>query len=58
MKIVRWGVLFLSMIALSQAWGQAKKPATIAELASYLGADREQVLYAGAKLEGKSTWYT
>ena len=37
---------------------QARKPATIAELATYRGADREQLLYAGAKSEGKIIWYT
>jgi iron(III) transport system substrate-binding protein len=31
---------------------------TISELVTYNGADREQVLYAGAKTEGKVTWYT
>src|SRR5512140_597773 len=37
---------------------QGTKPATIAELATYSGADREQMLAAGAKREGKITWYT
>ena len=37
----------------SIVWSQARKPASIAELASYRGADREQILYAGAKNEGK-----
>ena len=31
---------------------------TIAELVTYNGKDREQVLYAGAKSEGKTAWYT
>ena len=31
---------------------------TISELVTYNGKDREQVLYAGAKSEGKVTWYT
>ena len=31
---------------------------TISELVTYNGKDREQVLYAGAKSEGKMTWYT
>ena len=42
----------------SDAWLQTRKPASIAELVNYLGADREQVLYAGAKAEGKLFWYT
>lgn len=37
---------------------QATKPAPIAELAAYNGTDREQMLAAGAKKEGKITWYT
>ena len=39
-------------------WAQAKKPTTLRELAAYSGADREQVLLAGAKTEGKVVWYT
>jgi hypothetical protein len=42
----------------SLTWAQPRKPATIAELVTYRGADREQLLYAGAKTEGKITWYT
>lgn len=37
---------------------QGAKPASLAELARYAGADREQLLYAGAKKEGKVVWYT
>jgi iron(III) transport system substrate-binding protein len=37
---------------------QSTKPATIAELAVYSGSDREQMLAAGAKKEGKIVWYT
>ncbi|MET0501574.1 MAG: extracellular solute-binding protein [Candidatus Binatia bacterium] len=40
------------------AWAQSKKPVSIAELAAYTGADREQRLLAGAKIEGKVLWYT
>jgi iron(III) transport system substrate-binding protein len=42
----------------SLTWAQARKPPTIAELVAYRGPDREQLLYAGAKTEGKITWYT
>jgi iron(III) transport system substrate-binding protein len=35
-----------------------RKPLTISELVTYASKDREQVLYAGAKTEGKVTWYT
>jgi iron(III) transport system substrate-binding protein len=37
---------------------QGKKPATLAELVAYTGADREQILVVGAKAEGKVVWYT
>ncbi len=57
MKVIGWIALSLSLLSF-EAGAQPKKPATIAELASYLGADREQVLYAGAKAEGKVVWYT
>src|SRR5437870_2713983 len=51
--------IILALLLLSSgAWAQARKPASIAELAIYRGADREQVLYAGAKTEGKIIWYT
>ena len=39
------------------AWAQ-KKPASLRELAAYAGADRERILLAGAKSEGKVVWYT
>ena len=37
---------------------QIPKPTTVAEIATYMGADREQILSAGAKAEGVVTWYT
>jgi ABC-type glycerol-3-phosphate transport system substrate-binding protein len=37
---------------------QSRKPATIAEIAVYIGTDREQLLHAGARTEGVATWYT
>lgn len=37
---------------------QGKKPSSLSELVAYTGADREQILAAGAKAEGKVTWYT
>jgi len=40
------------------AWAQSTKPSTLSELARYKGADRERLLYEGAKKEGKFTWYT
>jgi iron(III) transport system substrate-binding protein len=38
------------------AWCQT--PKATAELGAYTGADREKVLYEGAKREGKLVWYT
>jgi len=46
------------LIFTPEAWAQPRKPATIAELAPYRGADREQILFSGAKSEGKVVWYT
>ena len=40
------------------ALAQSTKPPSVAELAMYSGADREQLLAAGAKKEGKIVWYT
>src|SRR5690349_21819011 len=51
-------VLFIVLGSGLNAWAQAKKPASVAELAAYTGADREQRLLAGAKAEGKVVWYT
>ena len=55
----RGSFFFLAFLFIaSSAWAQARKPSTIAELAVYRGADREALLYAGAKTEGKIIWYT
>ncbi len=39
-------------------WGQTARPTAAADLAKYAGADRERLLYDGAKKEGKLVWYT
>jgi iron(III) transport system substrate-binding protein len=57
MRVIAF-VIFALLVSPSQAWLQARKPASIAELVNYMAADREQVLYAGAKAEGKLMWYT
>ena len=52
--------VFTLIVALSwqpKVWAQGK-PATTADLAAYSKPDREQVLYEGAKKEGKLMWYT
>ncbi|MGH7855073.1 MAG: ABC transporter substrate-binding protein [Candidatus Binatia bacterium] len=51
-------VIFILLFLANGAWGQSRKPSTIAELVTYRGADREALLYAGAKTEGKIVWYT
>ena len=51
-------ILLALVFSPSQAWVQTRKTANLSELVSYMGADREQMLYAGAKLEGKLMWYT
>src|SRR5437899_9141106 len=51
-------LIVLSFLFPKPLFAQARKPMTIAELVTYNGKDREQVLYAGAKNEGKVTWYT
>src|SRR5262245_26615338 len=51
-------LIFLTVDWLSTAWAQSGKPTKIEDLAAYNKPDREQVLYAGAKTEGKITWYT
>jgi iron(III) transport system substrate-binding protein len=51
-------IVLVLLLSPSDAWLQTKKPASISELVSYVGADREQILYAGAKAEGKVVWYT
>ncbi len=39
-------------------FAQGKKPGTLSELVAYSGADREKILVAGARAEGKVNWYT
>jgi iron(III) transport system substrate-binding protein len=47
--------LFLSS---APASSQTSKPSSAADLASYTGADRERLLFDGAKRESKVVWYT
>ena len=44
-------IIFLSSLAIAQT-------KSLADLANYRGADREEMLKAGAKKEGKLVWYT
>ena len=57
MKTSLLAILLVASL-LGSAWCQSAQPKTAAELAKYLGADRERVLYEGAKKEGKLVWYT
>ena len=50
--------MLLFLVLSTDTWAQSRKPPPIAELSVYNGLDREQLLYAGAKSEGKVTWYT
>jgi iron(III) transport system substrate-binding protein len=59
-RLSQWLVLvFIATIALPDSpHAQTKKPTALSELVAYTGADREQILVAGAKAEGKVVWYT
>ena len=48
-------ILIWSLCLVGSSVAQTK---TVAELANYHGADREEMLKAGAKKEGKLVWYT
>jgi iron(III) transport system substrate-binding protein len=51
-------IAILILTASTPAWSQSAKPSSAPELAAYAGADRERVLFEGAKREGKLVWYT
>ena len=50
--------MYLFSLLPTAVQAQGMKGPTIAELATYTGPDREQMLAAGAKKEGKIVWYT
>jgi iron(III) transport system substrate-binding protein len=50
--------IFVSVSLAGSAWSQGARPQTAADLGKYSGADRERLLYEGAKKEGKLVWYT
>jgi ABC-type glycerol-3-phosphate transport system substrate-binding protein len=54
----RLTIALLATLLPAELGSQPHKPATLAEIATYNGPDREHVLYAGAKGEGKIVWYT
>ena len=51
-------VSLIFALAAAPAWSQSAKPTAPADLAAYTGADREKILFDGAKREGKVVWYT
>ena len=53
-----WLAAALIAATFGNAWAQGGKPATLADVAKYTGADRARLLYEGAKKEGKFLWYT
>jgi len=59
-KVWHYGILvcIMTLVLPGNALSAARKPATMADLALYQGADRQQVLEEGAKKEGKLTFYT
>lgn len=57
MRILSPAIWFF-LLGATTSWSQSTPPKTAAELAKYMGADRERVLYEGAKKEGKLVWYT
>jgi iron(III) transport system substrate-binding protein len=57
MKVSFLAILMLASF-IGSAWGQTAPPKTAADLAKYMAADREHLLYEGAKKEGKLVWYT
>ncbi|HZD39484.1 MAG TPA: extracellular solute-binding protein [Terriglobales bacterium] len=50
--------LVLVLLVAVPAQSQSAKPSSLKDLASYSGADRNQLLVEGAKREGKVVWYT
>jgi iron(III) transport system substrate-binding protein len=55
MKVL-FGTVLIALSLASSGWAQSKMP--LAQLAAYNRPDRERILYAGAKGEGKIMWYT
>ncbi|MFC1814805.1 hypothetical protein ACFL0M_02455, partial [Thermodesulfobacteriota bacterium] len=51
-------VLAVVLVFTGTTVGAPKRPTTVAEIALYKGADRQQMLEEGAKKEGKLTFYT
>jgi hypothetical protein len=55
---VSFCALVLALGIAAAAAAQSAKPMPLDQLAAYNKPDREKLLHAGAKAEGKVTWYT
>ena len=53
--MIKWLLSVLLLLGSSTLFAQTR---STADLANYRGADREEMLKAGAKKEAKLTWYT
>ena len=53
-----FATLVFALVIATTAAAQSAKPMPLEQLAAYNKPDREKILYAGAKGEGKITWYT
>ena len=51
-------IILVVLLLTPEGESQVRKPGSVADLATYIAPDREQLLYAGAKSEGKVVWYT
>jgi iron(III) transport system substrate-binding protein len=58
MNLLVFFPLITAVLLPNQLFAQPRKPATVSEISTYMGVDREQLLYAGAKSEGVVNWYT
>src|ERR1051325_9178849 len=56
MKVITAAAVILMLC--STSWAQSRRPKNFDELLTYTGPDRQQLLFEGAKAEGKVVWYT
>ena len=55
---IKWMTVFVAMAVFEASGASGQSAKSIGELAKYSRADREKILYEGAKKEGKVVWYT
>ncbi len=51
-------IFFIVLGWTTSSWAQTRQAMSVGDLAAYNKADREKILYDGAKKEGKLMWYT